>query len=64
MAKFRIKFEKEKCIGCGTCAALCPENWELKGEKARPKKTELNEAGCNRDAEQSCPVSCIHVTGQ
>lgn len=58
---FKVKFEEEKCIGCGTCAALCPDNWELKGDKAKPKKTELKEAGCNRDAEQNCPVNCIHL---
>lgn len=60
----KIEFEEEKCIGCGTCAALCPGNWEMRGEKAMPKKTELGGVGCNRDAEQSCPVNCIHVTEQ
>jgi ferredoxin len=28
---------------------------------AKPKKAELSEAGCSRDAEQNCPVNCIHV---
>lgn len=64
MAKLKIKFEREKCIGCGTCTALCPENWELKGAKAKPKKIELEEEGCNREAEQNCPVNCIHVMGK
>jgi len=61
LPKYKIIFEKEKCIGCGTCAALCPENWELKGEKAKPKKLVLNELGCNKEAEENCPVSCIQV---
>ena len=21
--------EREKCIGCGSCAALCPKYWEM-----------------------------------
>ena len=62
MAKVKIVFEVEKCIGCGSCASICPENWELKGDKASPKKLELKEVGCNRDAEQNCPVQCIHIT--
>tara|TARA_Y100000310_G_scaffold333613_1_gene411514 strand:- start:1324 stop:1518 length:195 start_codon:yes stop_codon:yes gene_type:complete len=61
LAKFKIVFEREKCIGCGTCAALCSENWELEGDKSKPKKLELDEVGCNKDAEQNCPVNCIHV---
>ena len=61
MAKYRIIHEREKCIGCGSCAAICPENWELKGEKSRPKKTILEEIGCNQEAADSCPVECIHV---
>ena len=25
----KIKLEREKCIGCGSCAALCPKYFEL-----------------------------------
>jgi len=64
LAKYKINYEEEKCIGCGTCAALCPDNWEMQGDKAKPKKTVLGEAGCNKEAEESCPVNCIHVTEQ
>ncbi|MFH1663283.1 MAG: ferredoxin [archaeon] len=57
----KIIHDIEICIGCGACAAVCPENWEMNGDKSKPKKTELSEAGCNREAEQSCPVNCIHL---
>jgi len=63
------------CIGCGTCVALCPKFWEMvEGEmKARPiggKKNEAgdyelevkeSEIGCNKDAEEACPVQVIHI---
>jgi ferredoxin len=26
---FRIIHEKEVCIGCGACAAVCPKLWEM-----------------------------------
>jgi ferredoxin len=29
MAKFRIIHEKEICIGCGACAAVCPAFWQM-----------------------------------
>lgn len=62
---FRIKQEHEKCIGCGACVSVCPNNWEM-GEdgKSRPKKTVLKEIGCNKEAEKICPVKCIHVNGK
>lgn len=35
MAK-KFKVNKEKCIGCGSCGALCPEGIEL-GEDGKAK---------------------------
>ncbi len=59
---YKITHNKEACIGCGSCAALCPENWEMTPEgKSRPKKTEIEELGCNKDAEQACPVGAIKI---
>jgi len=59
---FKIEFEKEKCIGCGSCAAICPENWELGSDgKAHPKETEIEKLACNKQAEEMCPVQCIHI---
>lgn len=57
----KILFDKEKCIGCGTCASICPDNWEIKGDKASPKKKEIKEVGCNQEAADSCPVQCIII---
>ncbi|PIU20846.1 MAG: hypothetical protein COT15_05110 [Candidatus Diapherotrites archaeon CG08_land_8_20_14_0_20_34_12] len=41
MAKTTVILEKFKCIGCGTCAALCPEFWELEDMKAKLKGSKL-----------------------
>ncbi len=57
----KIVFDEEKCIGCGTCAAVCPENWEMQGDKAKAKSLEVTEVGCNQQAADSCPVSCIRI---
>ncbi len=69
MAKEKIKTykivqEHEKCIGCGACASVCPENWVMASNgKAKAKKTTISEKEfkCNKAAEDSCPVQCIHV---
>jgi len=62
--KYIIKHDLASCIGCGMCASLCPENWEMAaGGKYRPKKTEISEEelACNRKAEENCPVQAIHL---
>jgi len=67
----KIIQEHDKCIGCGSCVALCPEHWRMEDDgKARPinaKKIgnnyelEVKEAGCSEQASRACPVSCIMV---
>lgn len=70
---FKVTQDQVTCIGCGACAALCPQHWALKGDKAEliggKKEGNLfvkivNDAGCNKDAEKACPVACIKVSQQ
>ncbi len=57
----KIIHEREKCIGCGACTAAC-DNWEMADDgKSKPKKTELEEVGCNQAAADTCPVQCIKI---
>ena len=56
---YKIELDKEKCLGCGACTQC--NNWELKDGKASPKKTELDDIGCNREAEEICPVKAIRI---
>ena len=67
----KIIHNHEECIGCGACAAICPEHWEmsddgkskLKNGKIEGNKTikEVTEIGCNKEAADSCPVPCIFI---
>jgi ferredoxin len=67
----KIVFEREKCIGCGTCTVLCPVFWKM-GDDGRAElkegvkkengfEREIEEVGCSEEAKQSCPVQCIHI---
>ena len=64
--------EREKCIGCGSCVALCPNFWEMGDDgKSVLKSSKKNNEGnyeieidaveCNKDAAESCPVQIIHI---
>ena len=69
----RIILEREKCIGCGSCVALCPKYFEMgedgksmvKGSKKNQKtgnfELEIKEVGCAKDAAETCPVQIIHI---
>jgi len=61
MTKFKIVQNRDVCIGCGACASVCPKNWVMKGDKAHPKETKLDDIGCNQEAVDVCPVQCIKI---
>lgn len=59
---YKIKYDREKCIGCGSCAAICPDNWRMDDDgKFSPIEIEIEKLGCNQEAERGCPVQCISI---
>ncbi len=62
MPKFVVKVDQQKCIGCGSCVAVCPDNFELKDDgKSYPIHSEIDDLGCSQVAAESCPVQVITV---
>lgn len=58
----KIIHERNKCIGCGACVSICPENWRMANDhKSKPKQTTLEDISCNQEAANECPVHCIHI---
>lgn len=60
----KIKIDKTKCIGCGTCVAICPEVFELTDEgKAKVKIQEFKGLKVQevQEAVDSCPVVAIEL---
>lgn len=74
MARYRITLDRVNCIGCGACAAICPNRWKMEddgksqiigGEEAEEgrfvKDIEEAEFPDNHEAANSCPVNVIHL---
>jgi ferredoxin len=70
----KIVLDRNGCIGCGACTGVCPKYYEmandgksvLKGSQEKAKgiyelEVKEEDIDCNKDAEEACPVSVIHV---
>ncbi len=68
----KIILERQKCIGCGSCVALCSKYWEMgddgkahlkdsKVDKAGNEELEMEKIGCAQEAADACPVQCLHI---
>ena len=60
----KVKVNKDACIGCGACAAICDEVFEINDEglsvaKVEEVKEELQDEV--RDAADSCPTGAIEI---
>ena len=53
-----IKIKKDCCIGCGNCAAVCPEVFEM-GRDGKAKVKKQKNVPCVNKAIQECPNQCI-----
>lgn len=55
------KVDKEKCIGCGTCIALCPNSfkWDESGVKAEEIVPPADDEVTLKEAAAACPVDAI-----
>ena len=69
MSKFTIEHERGKCIGCGVCASVADDFWEmsddgkatLKGNKENKKQIDEKDVTKNKAVAESCPVNIIHI---
>ena len=55
-----VKVDKKLCIGCGTCASICSEVFEMgKDKKAQVKKDAKEDSPCVDEAIEMCPAGAI-----
>lgn len=60
----KVKVNQDACIGCGACAAICPEVFELNDEGisiAKQEEVPTVQEEMARDAADSCPTGAIEV---
>lgn len=61
----KVKVNKEACIGCSACAAICDTVFEIDDEGLSVvKKEDVKEEEKQEvvDASESCPTGAIEVT--
>ncbi|MFC1678201.1 ferredoxin [Patescibacteria group bacterium] len=55
-----ISVNKDTCIGCGACASLCPDNFQMNDDN-KSDVISQEDTDCAKNAAQSCPVQAIIV---
>ncbi|MEF2175264.1 MAG: ferredoxin [Candidatus Absconditabacteria bacterium] len=58
-----VKLDSEMCVGCGACAGICEEIFEMEGRIAFVKKQPMNddELNCAKEAMEACCVEAITI---
>lgn len=59
----KLKVDQEKCIGCGACVAIAPENFDFDDEGlSKVINDEVTEKA--KSAEEACPVYAISIDAE
>ena len=56
--------DTDACIGCGLCAQVAPDVYEMQGDKAVTKVDEISDAQAEnaQNGADQCPVNAITVS--
>lgn len=60
----KVRVDRYKCIGCGLCAGICPEVFEMDADGVAAVKVEVVPKDCEDkvgEATESCPVEAIEI---
>ena len=60
----KVKVNRDSCIGCGACAAICEDVFEIDDEgisTAKVEEVEDDKKQEVQDAVDSCPTGAIEV---
>ena len=51
----------EDCIGCGLCESMCPQVFQMEGDRSRPISDDDAYLEAASEAAAACPVAAISV---
>ena len=57
----KVVLDQEKCIGCGACVAIAPDNFDFEENLSKLVNDEVTESSV--EAAEACPVCAITITG-
>ena len=71
---YKMQHNRPECIGCGACAVIAPEFWEMNDDEKsdiinaehkpngwQEKIIQEKDFDINLEAAESCPVEVIHL---
>ena len=68
MEKYKVEHDRDNCIGCGACCAICPSRWRMvedgKSQWQGAGEIGEDEYQLNKEAADSCPVNVIHIINE
>jgi len=57
----KVSVDANACIGCGACASVCAEVFEMGSDGKSHAKMADSDAACAKQAADVCPVNAIKV---
>ena len=57
---FMVKVDQNKCIGCGLCANLCPDTFQMNLD-GKSEVLNSQDSECAKKAVADCPVEAISL---
>lgn len=59
----KVTVDRETCIGCGSCADICPKVFEMdeEGFSKVIAQPDADTEACAKEAAENCPVGAITV---
>lgn len=57
----KVILDQEKCIGCGACVAISPENFDFEGNLSKLIDDKVYDKSV--EAAEACPVLAITIEG-
>ncbi|MEA3449451.1 MAG: ferredoxin [Patescibacteria group bacterium] len=56
-----VEVDKNLCIGCGACVAICPKTFKMNDAEGKAEVSAQDDITCANSASDGCPTQAIIV---